>query len=483
MTRTQKPPNRQGSKAPGPKKLDDSLFETLPALHLNAAGIDIGAETHYVSVPDDRADPSVRTFGCFTPDLQAMAAWLKECRITHVVMESTGVYWMPAYQILTEAGLDVRLVDARHAKNVPGRKTDVWDCRWLRKLHTFGLLSGCFLPPQEITKVRTYWRHRATLVASASEQILRMHKSLEMMNLQLHKVLSDTTGVTGMLIIREIVAGERDPRKLARHRQMGVKHSEETFIKALSGDYQPEHLFTLQQSLACYDFFQQQLAECDQQLRQCLATIQDKEPPKPPSSGGAAPPQSKSERSRSAGCSYRRKNQPYFDLHSELMRIAGVDLEEIDGISTLTFQTIISEIGTDFGAFPSEKRFGSWLGLCPNNRITGGKVRSRRSRKVQNRVAQALRVGAQSLHHSQSALGAYYRRQRARLGAPKAITATAYKLARLVWRMMTYGQAYVDVGQAAYEKKTEERTLTALAKRASSLGFALVAVGTGEMVA
>ena len=483
MTNTRKPASPPGHKASAPKKLDDSLFETLPVLYLNAAGIDIGAETHYVSVPEDRAEPSVRTFGCFTPDLVALAAWLKECRITHVVMESTGVYWMPAYQILVEAGLDVRLVDARHAKNVPGRKTDVWDCRWLRKLHTFGLLSGCFLPPQEVSEMRTYWRHRATLVASAAEQILRMHKSLEQMNLQLHKVLSDTTGTTGMLIIREIVAGERDPRKLARHRQAGVKHSAETFIKALTGDYPPEHLFTLQQSLACYDFLQQQIKECDHKLQQCLAALKDKEGPKPPGSSDASAQPPRPDDALPNPVLSRRKNQPYFDLHSERVRIAGVDLEQIDGISTLTFQTIISEIGTDFGAFPSEKPFGSWLGLCPNHRITGGKVRSRRSRKVQNRVAQALRVAAQSLHHSKSALGAYYRRMRARLGAPKAITATAYKLARLVWRMMTYGQSYVDVGQAAYEKQTQERTLKALAKRASALGYSLVATHTGEVVA
>ena len=482
MAPTQKSAHQQRRKAPAQKKVDERIFETLSVLHLDAAGIDIGAETHYVSVPEDRADPPVRTFGCFTPDLVAMAAWLKECRITHVVMESTGVYWMPAYQILTEAGFDVRLVDAHHAKNVPGRKSDVWDCRWLRKLHTFGLLQGCFLPPQQISQMRTYWRHRATLVSSAAEQILRMHKSLEQMNIQLHKVLSDTTGVTGMLILREIVAGERNPKKLARHRQQGVKHSEETFIKALSGDYQPEHLFTLQQALACYDFLQQQLKECDQQLQQCLAAIQDKEGPKPPASSAASSEAPKPDNSLTNPVGYRRKNQPHFDLHSELVRIAGVDLEEIDGISTLTFQTIISETGTNLSAFPSEKRFGSWLGLCPNHRITGGKVRSRRSRKVQNRVAQALRVAAQSLHHSQSALGAYYRRMRARLGAPKAITATAYKLARLVWRMMTYGKSYVDVGVAAYEKQTEERTLKALVKRANSLGYSLVATHTGEVL-
>lgn len=476
--------------SPRAKKVDDTYFDDFSVLHPDSAGIDIGSETHYVSVPDDRCDPSVRTFGCFTPDLKDMAAWLKECRIRHVVMESTGVYWMPAHQILVEAGFDVRLVDARHCKSVPGRKTDVWDCRWIRKLHTFGLLQGCFLPPKEISEMRTYWRHRATLVESASDQILRMHKALEMMNVQLHKVLTDTTGVTGMLIIRDIVAGERNPHKLAMHRQRGVKHNEETFVKALTGNYQPEYVFTLQQSLACFDFLQQQLKECDQQLQRCIATIQEREPPKPPallSSEGSVPrddtQNDTANRPRPASASLRRRNEPAFDLHSELVRIAGVDLKRIDGISTLTFQTVISEIGANFSPFPTGGDFSSWLGLCPNNQKTGGKVRSRRTRRVQNRVAQALRLAAQSLHHSKSALGAYYRRMRARLGAPKAITATAHKLARLIWRMMTYGTDYVDAGQAAYEKKTEERTLKALARRANSLGYVLVAQNTGEMVA
>ena len=349
-------------------------------------------------------------------------------------------------------------------------------------MHTFGLLHSCFLPPDAITEMRAYWRHRATLVASASEQILRMHKSLEMMNLQLHKVLADTTGVTGILIIRDIVAGVRDAARLVRHRQSGVKHSHEPFIKALTGNYQPEHVFTLRQSLACYDFFQQQIKECDQQLHECIAAIEDKDPPLPPASERATPPADKP-RGSGAKSSRASRNEPNFDLHFDLVRIAGVDLNRIDGISTRTFETIISEIGTDFSPLRTEKNFGSWLGLCPNNRITGGRVRSAGTRKVQNRVAQAFRLAAHSLHHSQSALGAYYRRQRARLGAPKAITATAYKLARLVWRMMTYGSEYVDVGQAAYEKKTQERTLKALVTRASSLGYTLVAIGTGEIVA
>ena len=463
-----------------PTKVDDSLFDEKSVVHENTAGIDIGSQAHYVSVPDDRAEPSVRTFGCFTTDIQAMASWLKECHIRHVVMESTGVYWIPAYQILTEAGFRVRLVDARHSKNVPGRKTDVWDCRWLRKLHTFGLLESCFLPPVEVEEMRAYWRHRDNLIALVSQQTLRMQKSLELMNVQLHKVIADTTGATGLRILRAIVAGERDPAVLASYRRENMKHTEETFIKALTGNYQPEHLFTLKQALACYDFFQQQIAECDQQLQACLATVEAREPLTPPEAPPGAAPLEPCSKTRGARPS---KNAPKFDLHSELVRIAGVDLTEIDGISTMTFQTVLSECGTDLKAsFATEKQFGSWMGICPNNEVTGGKVRKRRTRKVRNRVAQALRVAAASLHHSESALGAFYRRLHARIGAPKAITATAYKLARLIWRMMTYGKAYVDIGQAAYEKQTNERALKGLISRAATLGYSIVSQQTGEIL-
>ena len=300
------------------------------------------------------------------------------------------------------------------------------------------------------------------------------------MNVQLHKILSDTTGVTGLRILRAIAAGEHDPAKLAAYRHENVKHSEETYIKALTGNYRPEHLFTLKQSLACYDFFQQQIAECDQQLQECLAAVEDREPPSSVEPPAAEAPQEEQSKTRPARPS---KNAPRFDLRTELVRIAGVDLTEIDGISTMTFQTVLSECGANLKAsFPSEKHFGSWMGLCPNNQITGGKVRKRRTRTVTNRVAQALRIAAGTLHHSKSALGAYYRRLHARIGAPKAITATAYKLARLVWRMLTYGKAYVDIGQAAYEKKTNERALKGLISRAASLGYSIVSHETGELL-
>ena len=462
--------------------VDDSVFDSLQVVHPDAAGIDIGSETHYVSVSADRDAQPVRTFGCFTPDIEAMAQWLKSCRIRHIVMELTGVYWMPSYQILTAAGFVVQLVDARHAKNVPGRKTDVWDARWLRKLHTFGLLQGCFLPPVEVNAIRSYWRHRANLVDQAAQQTLRMQKSLEIMNIQLHKVVSDISGVTGMAILRAIVAGERDPMTLTQHLRQGLKHSRETFLKALTGNYQPEHLFTLRQALAAHDFFAEQIKECDAQLQASLVQISERDPPEEGEASPAGSPSKKDARAHSRR--YASKNAPRFDMHSELVRIAGVDLSHIDGISIMTFQTILSECGSDLKSrFPTESHFSSWLGLCPNNQITGGKVKSRRTRRVTNRVTLALRMAAQSLHHSKSARGAYYRRMRTNLGAPKAIVATAHKLARLVWRLLTYGKAYVDIGQERYEKQTAERKLKALKHAAGRLGCSLVNIETGEVMA
>ena len=456
---------------PQKAKVDDSIFDDLPAINKDAAGIDIGSKEHFVAVGDDRDETPVRKFGCFTPDLLAMAEWLKKCRIRTVVMESTGVYWIPVFRILVDYGFDVNLIDARYPKHVPGRKTDVWDSRWLRKLHTYGLLRSCFIPPKQIGVLRTYWRHRASIVESCSQQIHMMQKALEQMNVQLHKVLSDITGMTGMMIIRAIVNGERDPVVLARMKHRLVKNSEETIAKALTGDYRAEHLFTLRQALATFDFHHQMLVECDKQIQECMAQFEDKQ------SKASGPPEDKAPKHQS-----RRKNQPHFDLRTELIRISGVDLTKINGIDTITAQTVISECGTDLSAFPTDKHFASWLGLCPNNRITGGKVHSRRTRRVQNRVAQALRVAAQSLHHSKSALGAFFRRMRGRLGAPKAITATAHKLARLIYMMLKHGEAYVDKGQEYYEQQYQDRTLNALTRQAEGMGYTLVLQHTGEVV-
>jgi transposase len=386
-------------------------------------------------------------------------------------MESTGVYWVPVVAVLESYGFDVKLVDAYKVKNVPGRKTDVKDCQWLAELHRFGLLSGAFRPDKQIQVLRSYWRHRNTLVEASSTQIHLMHKALEQMNIQLHKVITDITGVTGMKIIRSIISGERNAAILAGMKHPLIKSSTDTIAGALTGEYRQEHLFSLKQAMEIYDMYQNKIAECDREIEKYMKTFEhkadandlDSEPGK-----GKRPK--------------RRKNQPHFDLKSRLFEMTGVDLTRIDGIETMTAQTIISECGFDMNVFATEKHFTSWLGLCPNNQITGGKVRKRRTRKVQNRAARALRLAAQSLHSSKSALGAFYRRMQARLGAPKAITATAHKLAVLVYRMLKHGMDYVDSGQKYYENKYRERVIKNLAKRVSEMGYTIVCKNTGDLV-
>jgi len=433
--------------------------------------VDVGSREHYVAVPDDRSDQPVRKFGCLTPDLHAMAKWLKACRIETVAMESTGVYWVPVVQVLEQYGLEVVLVDARHAKHVPGRKTDVADCQWIQELHSYGLLRGAFRPEKRLGVLRDYWRHRDHVVRLCATQIHRMQKALEQMNLQLHKVLSDITGVTGQRIIRAIVGGERDPVTLARLKHPTVKSSEETIAKALTGDYHQQHVFVLEEAVRLYDVFQDAMARCDRQMEHYMATFQSKADPK--ALDGKPTKKHKTT---------RRKNEPYFDLRKELYRMTGVDLTRIDGIDALTAQTLVCECGFDMSPFPTESRFASWLGLCPNNRITGGKVYRSHTRKVPHRASKALRLAAQSLHRSKTALGAHYRRMRARLGAPKGITATAHKLARLVYRMLRYGEEYVDRGQQHYEEQYRQRVLVSLRKRARQMGYGLFHTDTGEIV-
>jgi transposase len=439
-------------------------------MHPDAAGIDIGSRAHYAAVPADRATPAVRQFGCMTPDLREMANWLKACRIETVAMESTGVYWIPVAQVLEQHGLEVVLTDATQVKHVPGRKTDVSDCQWLQELHHYGLLKGAFRPDRALQVLRTCWRHREGLVQGCAQQIHLMHKALEQMNLQLHKALSDVAGVSGMRIIRAILNGERDGAKLAKLCDRRVQASPETIAKALTGDYRRDHLFTLRQAVELHDLYQEKIAACDQEIKQQMATFAPKADPKDlPAPRG---------QKKSSG---RRKNQPYFDLRAEMFRLAGVDMTQINGIDTLTAQTALCECGHDLAAFPSEKHFSSWMGLSPNNRKTGGRVRSTRTRRVQNRLANALRIAAQSLHHSKTALGAFYRRMKARLGAPKAITATARKLACQIYRLLKYGQAYVDQGEQAYERQCHERVLHNIKKRAAQLGYDLVSVQTGAV--
>jgi transposase len=437
-----------------------------PLLRPNAASIDIGSREHYVAVPEGCSTASVRSFGCTTSELKEMAAWLHSCGVDTVAMETTGVYWVPVHEVLEDAGLKPFLFDGRQARHVSGRKSDVLDCQWSQKLHSYGLLTQAFRPTKDIASLRSYWRQREGIVDSCSRQVLLMHKALEQMNVQLHKAVSDLTGQTGMRILRAIVAGERDLHALARLRDRRVKASEEEVARALEGTYREEHMFALNQALEAFDFFQQQLMACDQALERYLAEL-----PSAPDPASVPPPPQR-----------RRKNQPHFDLRRELVRIAGIDVCQIEGIAALTAQTLISECGTDMTPFPTEKNFTSWLGLCPNNRRTGGRIRSRRTRRVNNRAACALRVAAQSLHHSNSALGSYARQMKARLGAGKATTAVAHKLARLYYRLMKHGEPYFAQTQAQYEALRRERDLHALRRRARHFGLQLVNTTTGELI-
>lgn len=436
-------------------------------LNPDAAGIDLGSKEHYVAVPIGRCEKPVRAFGCFTPDLHKMARWLKGLDIKTIAMESTGVYWVPVMQVLEQYGFDVKLVDARQTKNVPGRKSDVKDCQWIQRLHSFGLLSPAFVPEKEIRTLRSYWRHRDELVKSAARQINLMQKALEQMNVQLHKVLSDISGQSGMRIIRSIIEGEHNPHTLAALAHSSVKQSKAKIASALTGDYHKEHLFSLTQAVEIYDIYQDKLTGCDNMIESHLSDLKSQADPA---------------RLKPRSSAKRRKNQVHFDLRSHLFRITGVDLTQINGIDAMTANTVISECGFDVRAFPTEKHFASWLAVSPNHQITGGKVKKRGTRKVKNKAADALRVAAMTLHSSKSALGAFYRRMRARLGAPKAITATAHKLARIIYNMLKYGHDYVDKGQAYYEERYKERVIKSLKRRANELGIQLVSVDTGEIV-
>ena len=444
----------------------------LEVVHRDAAGIDIGSEQHYVAVGPDRDAEPVRTFGCFTEDLHRLAGWLKECGIGTVVMQSTGVYWIPVYDVLEQYGLDVWLVNAQDTRNLPGRKSDVQESQWLLKLHTYGLLRRSFRPEPNIRALRTCWRERAEYVQQAGTCIQRIQKALTEMNVQLSNVLSDLSGVTGMCILRAIVGGERDGRRLAKFRDARVKASQETIAKSLEGTWRPEQLAILQRQLVDWDHVQQQIAACDVDLEAMLKQLPDAEiDPQPP----AANQLGKTKRRRQKKDRSSR-NQPSFNLSGELKRITGVDLTRIDGIKEMTIQTIITEAGLDMSKWPTENHFVSWIGLAPRNDVSGGKVLKRKTRKVVSRLANGFRLAATSLRASDSYLGEQFRRLRTRLGAPKAITAMGAKLARLVYRMLRYGQEYVDKGSVQYQAKYQEQQIRQLKKKAAQHGFALVSI-------
>jgi transposase len=433
-------------------------------LEPNAAGIDIGATEIYIAVPPDRDAQPVRRFATFTEDLVAAADWLQRCGIETVAMESTGVYWIPLFQILEARRLKVCLVNARYVKNVPGRKTDVSDCQWLQYLHAVGLLRASFRPEQQICAVRSLTRYRESLVQMAAVHLQHMQKALDQMNLQLHHIISDLSGTTGMAILDAILAGERDPVKLAKLRDGRIKASEATIVKSLVGDYRREHLFTLRQSMVAYRHYQKQMGATDLEIEQMLVDFSDGAEPDAP-----ALPQPKDRHKP-------RRNDLRFDLRAHLYRIFGVDLTAIPGINAMTAYVLLSEVGRDLSAFRSAAAFASWLGLCPDNRVSGGKVLSSRTRQVNHRLARALRMAAQALFRSQSWLGQYFRRMRAKLGAPKAITAAAHKLARIIFHMLTTGQAYDETIFAQQEVQNHQRIQQRLRQQAKQYGFQLVEI-------
>lgn len=435
---------------------------SLECIEPNAAGIDIGATEIYVAIPPDQDPNPVRCFQTFTEDLQALAAWLLACGIRTVAMESTGVYWIPVFQILEARGIEVCLVNSLHVKHVPGRKSDVADCQWLQYLHSVGLLRSSFRPEDAICQVRSLLRHRDGLVEMAAEHVQHMQKALSQMNLQLHHVLSDLTGQSGLAILDAIVAGERDPVVLAKLRNERVQASTETIVKALVGDYRREHLFTLRQSLQAYRHYQTLVSACDQEIEKYLQELESKidveQHPLPPQRYPHRP----------------RKNEFRFDMRTHLYRILGVDLTAVPGLNALTVHTFLAEVGPNLSRFRNASAFVAWLGLCPNNQKSGGRVLSSKTRRTQNRLNRALRLAAQTLHRSQTYLGAHYRRLRTRLGAPKAITAAAHKLARIIFHLLTCQQPY---DASIFEKEEQHhraRVENRLRHQAKQLGYQLV---------
>ena len=435
-----------------PKRRGPKLEVTNP----NAAGIDIGSASHYVAVPADRDDQPVREFKSFTVDVHKLADWLDACGVDTVAMESTGVYWIPVYEILERRGFTVLLVNARHVKNVAGRKSDVLDCQWLQQLHSYGLLRGAFRPADQVCVLRSLSRQRAMLLRLQARHIQHMQKALVQMNIQLANVISDVVGETGQKILRAIVAGERDPYALAGMKNVRIKASEEEIAQSLRGNWRDEHVFALKQALELFDFYAERVADCDALIEQQMIELHQ------------------SDRLPGKARKKSHRNNPKFDVRTRLYQMCGVDLTRIDGIDVCTAMTVLSEVGVDMSKFPTAKHFAAWLGLCPGTKISGGKVLGSKTQKCANKTAQALRQAASCLKNSQSALGAYYRRMCAKMDKPKAITAAAHKLARLIYSMITKGEEYVDQGQAYYEERYRQRVEINLRRKAEMLGFRLV---------
>lgn len=437
------------------------IIGDLVVVNPDAAGIDAGSEEHWVSIPEDRSDEPVRCFGTFTADLHALADWLVECRVNTVAIEATGVYWIPLFEILEQRGLNPKLVDSRSIGSRK-KKSDVVDCQWIRQLHTYGLLNGAFRPGADILPLRALMRQRDMLIKYAADHIRHIQKALDLMNVKLHLAVSDTVGVTGLRIIQAILSGKHNPKELAALREPNCQSSEETFVKALTGNYRHEHLFALKQAVDLFTTYQNKIKECDAEIEAALSKFD-----KTPEAATLTPRPAKR----------RRKNQPHFDGRTLLYDITGLDLTLVPALEVSTILTIISETGTDLSAWSSGKHFAAWLNFSPNNRITGGKRIYKKMPVIRpNRAAQAFRVAAQTLERAQCALGAFFRRVRSRLGRSGAIKATAHKLALIFYSMLKNKSQYREAGVDYYEARYRERLLNSLKKKAAELGFNLTPV-------
>jgi transposase len=443
------------------KKTRGTSAGRLSTINPDAAGIDIGSTFHVVAVASDRDDRPVRTFRTFSSDLQQLADWLAEAGITTVAMESTGVYWIPVFEILEARGFEVLLVNARDVKHVPGRKSDVNDAQWLQQLHQHGLLRGSFRPRDSVVRLRAYLRHRERLVDYAAAHIQHMQKALMQMNVQLHHVVTDITGLTGMRIIRAIVAGNHAPDQLAEFRDRRCHASEDTIREALIGNYRPEHVFALRQALELYDVHQAKVAECDVEIEAVLRGLNEQR----------VPPDAPLPAVRHA----KGQNEPAFEVRPALYTLLGADLSQIHGFGPYTVLRLVSECGDDMTKWPTAKHFTSWLSLAPGNKISGGRLLSSKTRRSSNRATALLRIAAVNIGKTQTALGAFYRRLAARTGKAKAVTATARKLAILFYNALRFGMTYVDPGVSSYEERYRQRVIHNLHRRAKSLGFTLVA--------
>jgi transposase len=446
-------------------------LEGRPVLEPNAAGIDVGAREMFVAVPPGRDKNPVRVFATFTEDLERLADWLLECGVTTVALESTGVYWIPLYEILAQRGIRPCLVNARHMKNVPGRRTDWHECQWLQFLHSVGLLRAAFRPEQDICAVRTVLRHRSELVMAASQHVQHMHKALTQMNLQIHHVISDITGVTGLAIVDAILAGQRDATELAKLRDPHIKAQGETICKSLVGNWRSEHLFTLRQSRELYRIYQQQIVDCDLEIEKMLREFKPRTDPME----RPLPPDRKRNR---AGKKRRKKNghpHPGFDLRTEAYKLFGVDVTQIPGLEENALP-LFSEVGRDMSKWPTAAHFVSWLALCPDNDISGGKVLWRGVRTVKNRAGHLFRLAAFSLHHSPTPLGNYLRRMKAKLGPRAATTATAHKIAVIFYTMVKNQLEYDESIWAARDAHREKRLEMKLKRQAKQLGYQLVPI-------